>query len=635
MTMTIRTTQNGDNGKQQDFRLLDWEQVSHSAGGGGCRHTKRGAVTMRQALPRWLRGTATLLAPALWALCVGMAVGTETRTHRRLRSSQTSISSNEAAALPIITTTLSPSHYPLGQAPPPKQWRMAKTKEVQCMALRVEGKGNFCGHPELGVREFVCSAVSGQGVPDVSLSSGTWLGCQLPSQAPQCSPAQAPSLIHGTGSTPSTDVWKRRVDTEVTVGGFSSVLSENQSDGFLIARLSTSISYTRESTSVFPILPCFNVPLGFYPWPKSCLINGPALLNSKTLLNYESFSLITPSPRANAYKFPIAALFTASLTSLAVLHLYPFTATQQKGEQEQSPAITVRKNSSLWGKVDRTESRSSYMALTKTKKLMGGQKADPAHQEPLRGNRTGNSKQRDRQADNEVLAAPLWPCLLLVCRIIHTIKAKLKVLRCAALLAHAASVRIFSPPPDGLKIPRSHGSEGQRGGNVRGCLLPISEADSRRRVCIIDSNEELFPARDLALGLPAAVLGEQNLGQRKKKVRSAPVPISATVTFHSSLIKAGSVTGGQLYDAVSTQTCVAACAVTVNVPPSQRESWFQTEWCALPCLQVIVCVQKATERSKRSQTRTEGFKDSVALIVQSSTPTHSTQTHNTQLTEIL
>lgn len=43
------------------------------------------------------------------------------------------------------------------------------------------------------------------------------------------------------------------------------------------------------------------------------------------------------------------------------------------------------------------------------------------------------------------------------------------------------------------------------------------QADSRRRVCIIDSNEELFPARDLALGLPAAVLGEQNLGQRKKK----------------------------------------------------------------------------------------------------------------------
>jgi len=35
-------------------------------------------------------------------------------------------------------------------------------------------------------------AVSGlrQGVPDVSLSSETWLGCQLPSQAPQCSPAQ-------------------------------------------------------------------------------------------------------------------------------------------------------------------------------------------------------------------------------------------------------------------------------------------------------------------------------------------------------------------------------------------------------------------------------------------------------------
>lgn len=140
----------------------------------------------------------------------------------------------------------------------------------------------------------ICQAVSGQGVPDVSLSSGTWLGCQLPPQALWCSLAQgemnssweswlaqacsagqrtgrcprpipvfltshaqrsaassdgypvcfpfepglslflwllcacflsffpAPSLIHGTGSTPSTDVWKRRVDTEVTVGGFVS-----------------------------------------------------------------------------------------------------------------------------------------------------------------------------------------------------------------------------------------------------------------------------------------------------------------------------------------------------------------------------------------------------------------------------
>lgn len=42
------------------------------------------------------------------------------------------------------------------------------------------------------------------------------------------------------------------------------------------------------------------LPSGFYPWPKSCLINGPALLNSKTPLNFESFSLITPSPRAKA-----------------------------------------------------------------------------------------------------------------------------------------------------------------------------------------------------------------------------------------------------------------------------------------------------------------------------------------------
>ncbi len=43
-----------------------------------------------------------------------------------------------------------------------------------------------------------------------------------------------------------------------------------------------------------------SLPSGFYPWPKSCLINGPALLNSKTPLNFESFSLITPSPRAKA-----------------------------------------------------------------------------------------------------------------------------------------------------------------------------------------------------------------------------------------------------------------------------------------------------------------------------------------------
>lgn len=61
------------------------------------------------------------------ALCVGMAVGTEMGTHHRLRSSQTSISSNEAAALPIITSTFSPSHYPLGPPPRPKRWRMAKT----------------------------------------------------------------------------------------------------------------------------------------------------------------------------------------------------------------------------------------------------------------------------------------------------------------------------------------------------------------------------------------------------------------------------------------------------------------------------------------------------------------------------
>ncbi len=54
-------------------------------------------------------------------------------------------------------------------------------------------------------------------------------------------------------------------------------------------------------------------------------------------------------------------------------------------------------------------------------------------------------------------------------------KSKLKVLRCAPLLAHAASVCIFSPPPDGLKIPRSHGNEGQRGENVRGCLLTIGD----------------------------------------------------------------------------------------------------------------------------------------------------------------
>lgn len=72
------------------------------------------------------------------------------------------------------------------------------------------------------------------------------------------------------------------------------------------------------------------------------------------------------------FKFPIAALFTAGLTSLAVLHLYPFTAAQQKGEPEQSLTITVRKNSSLWGKVDSTEPRSSYTALTQTHRLAKG-----------------------------------------------------------------------------------------------------------------------------------------------------------------------------------------------------------------------------------------------------------------------
>lgn len=79
---------------------------------------------MRQALPRWLRGAATLLAPALRALCVGMAVGTETGTHHRLRSSQTSISSNEAAALPIITST----HIIPIRTPPPKT--VANGKDV-------------------------------------------------------------------------------------------------------------------------------------------------------------------------------------------------------------------------------------------------------------------------------------------------------------------------------------------------------------------------------------------------------------------------------------------------------------------------------------------------------------------------
>ncbi len=72
------------------------------------------------------------------------------------------------------------------------------------------------------------------------------------------------------------------------------------------------------------------------------------------------------------FKFPNAALFTAALTSLAVLHVYPFTAAQYKWEPEQSLTITVRKNSSLWGKVDSTEPRSSYTALTQTHRLAKG-----------------------------------------------------------------------------------------------------------------------------------------------------------------------------------------------------------------------------------------------------------------------
>lgn len=45
---------------------------------------------LHQALPRWLGGTLTLLAPALKAFCVGMAAGTETGMHRSLRSTQSS-----------------------------------------------------------------------------------------------------------------------------------------------------------------------------------------------------------------------------------------------------------------------------------------------------------------------------------------------------------------------------------------------------------------------------------------------------------------------------------------------------------------------------------------------------------------
>ncbi len=164
-------------------------------------------------------------------------------------------------------------------------------QETNCTVLKLYS-GSGAWHTLL----VICQAVSGQGVPDVSLSSGTWLAASCPrrpldaallkvrwthleradwhghallareqagvpvpfpsssllmpnevqqaltdilsafplslaslsfslSLAPARSLAfffPSPSLIHGTGSTPSTDVWKRREDTEVTVGGFES-----------------------------------------------------------------------------------------------------------------------------------------------------------------------------------------------------------------------------------------------------------------------------------------------------------------------------------------------------------------------------------------------------------------------------
>lgn len=112
------------------------------------------------------------------------------------------------------------------------------------------------------------------------------------------------------------------------------------------------------------------------------------------------------------YKFPIAALFTAGLTSLAVLHLYSFTATQQKGEQEQSRQLQSERTHRCGARW--TEQSHAHLTWL-SHRHAGWQKTDPAHQEPLRGNRTGNSKQRDRQVDScrnkSIYFKKLWSLL--------------------------------------------------------------------------------------------------------------------------------------------------------------------------------------------------------------------------------
>lgn len=48
------------------------------------------------------------------------------------------------------------------------------------------------------------------------------------------------------------------------------------------------------------------------------------------------------------YKFPIAALFTAGLTSLAVLHLYPFKKKESKNKAQQLQSEKTHRCGARW-----------------------------------------------------------------------------------------------------------------------------------------------------------------------------------------------------------------------------------------------------------------------------------------------
>ncbi|KAL7877870.1 hypothetical protein SRHO_G00045130 [Serrasalmus rhombeus] len=103
-------------------------------------------------------------------------------------------------------------------------------------------------------------------------------------------PFLSPSLIHGTGSTPSTDVRKRHVDPKVTVGGFSSHRHGIQQPAWRSAALLYKLTCPGLHTpGTDPGVSCkSSMKTRLYSWLRSCLINGSALLKSQTQLNSES-----------------------------------------------------------------------------------------------------------------------------------------------------------------------------------------------------------------------------------------------------------------------------------------------------------------------------------------------------------